>query len=449
MDAELRKDLIGNRWVLISPRRGKRPHDYNAGSNLKDQALQHPGPCAFCYNHENETGPELLSFHHDGCGPNEPCWRVRVVQNKFPAVSSDLPFAEPGNPLSFTLDGELRTHCCMPGFGSHEVVIETPEHDQVFTHLSVDQISEILRAYKFRIESLRKDPRYKYCQIFKNNGNAAGASMVHSHSQIIALPIVPKAPEDEFIGAKGFYERSGGKCLFCVVVLSHFDEGKVRLIDNSPHFISMAPYAARFAYETWILPKKHNSNFGSISNDEIKGLAEILKLTLCKMDKGFGYPPFNFMLQTGPLQDSNLAYYHWYIRIVPHLTSIAGFELGSGCHINPVAPEHAAEFLRGVDVDDEVKEAPQLSDGIIGTTDHDPPQRLINMADLGQNVEKQDSESRRLIHLADLDKPPERLSNMAELGGNDPKPPERLINMAELGENDHQPPLRLIHLADM
>lgn len=164
MDAELRKDLIVNRWVLISPRRGKRPHDYNSASpSLKQQAASHPGPCAFCYHHENETGPELLAFHHEGCAPNQPCWRVRVVQNKFPAVSTDL--TVPAEPENFGEDGYLRTHCLLPGFGSHEVVIETPDHDQVFTSLSVDQIIEILRAYQSRIEALREDERYKYCQV--------------------------------------------------------------------------------------------------------------------------------------------------------------------------------------------------------------------------------------------------------------------------------------------
>ncbi|CAM6092979.1 unnamed protein product [Calypogeia fissa] len=468
MDAELRKDLIVNRWVLISPRRGKRPRDYNsATTSLKQQASQHPGPCPFCYQHEDETGPELLAFRNEGCHPNEPCWRVRVVKNKYPAVSSDFPddYIEHGSDIG--IPPIVRS---MPGFGSHEVVIETPEHDQVFTSLSVDQICDILRAYRSRVETLRADPRIKYCQIFKNNGNAAGASMVHSHSQIIALPVVPKAPEDEYAGSKAYYEKSGSKCVFCEVIMYTLGEGKVRLIDQSPHLITLAPYAPRFAYETWILPRKHNSNFGSISEDEIRGLAEILKLTLCKMDKAFNYPPFNFMIQMAPLQDSDLAYYHWYIRIVPHLTSIAGFELATGCHINPVSPESAAEFLRGIRLDDEEEDAPHsngynnITDITNGTTNHEHPQRVIYMADLGKVQDKNpDAEPQRVIHMADLGKhDPEKLIYMADLGkNNDPErliymadlgkhdDPEKLVYMADLGKNDQQPPERLIHMADL
>ncbi|KAH9552781.1 hypothetical protein CY35_09G084200 [Sphagnum magellanicum] len=339
--AELRKDPLVQRWVIISDKRGKRPSDFKAAKSTEDVR---PGPCAFCPGYEEGTGPETFAMR-DGGEANASDWRVRVIVNKFPAVAPDFPCAD-----SAVGEGTVFGECRLPGFGSHEVVIETPDHDTPFVDLPVPHICDVLKAYQVRMKSFRKDARFKYCQVFKNRGNRAGASMTHSHSQVLALPIATHNIEDELRGAKEYYDTHG-RCIFCDVV-AHESAIKTRLIDENEHFVTAAPYAPRFPYETWLVPKRHSSNYETVGDDELQSLAALLKFMLQKMDVAFSQPPYNFMIQTAPLDPDNwdLPYYHWYVRLVPQLITLGGFELGSGCHINAVAPEKAAEFLRNVKI---------------------------------------------------------------------------------------------------
>eukprot|EP00850_Spirogloea_muscicola_P016763 SM000138S00070 [mRNA] locus=s138:288496:290629:- [translate_table: standard] len=241
--------------------------------------------------------------------------------------------------------------CRLPGFGAHEVVVETPAHDVALADLPAAQVECVLRAYRDRVRAFKADSRFQYVQLFKNHGNAAGASMTHSHSQLLALPIVPRAAAEQLDEARSFHERNNGACVFCRLVKHETEEDTARLIDRNKSFVAVAPFAPRFAYETWIIPaQRHVSNFECSTDEELTDLAEILKRMLQRINKALDTPPYNYVIDTAPLQDDEGTYtfYDWHMRIVPHLVEMGGFELGSGCHINSTLPEEAAEVLRNV-----------------------------------------------------------------------------------------------------
>lgn len=332
--SEFRQDPVVGKWVIFSAARGKRPSDFN--KHEPQQPSSTPGPCAFCPQREHETGEELFALpdHNDS-------WQVRVVKNKFPAVSVDF---DKHQRIQQDEDDPFRR----PGFGSHEVVIETPDHDVKFSCLSSLQVQGVFKAYRERMLDFRRDGRFKYVQVFKNKGNLAGASMQHSHSQIIALPFIPQDVRSEIEGSKTRFQETG-KCVLCEVLHQNLLDGK-RLIDCSPEYAVIAPYAPQYPYETWIVPRTHASNFEDANDSQLLSLASVLLSTLQKMDLAFDNPPFNYTLQTSPVEEHrSVPYYHWSLRILPHLVTLGGFELGSGCHINPVFPEDAAKTLRKID----------------------------------------------------------------------------------------------------
>jgi UDPglucose--hexose-1-phosphate uridylyltransferase len=343
--AELRHDKLRQRWIAISDKLGKRPSDFQRSDSQQRSECSNPGPCAFCHGFEHLNGHETFAIR-DGDQDDAPDWRVRVIVNKYPAVSMDY------NELQPTGEGTVYDGCRLPGFGSHEVIIETPNHLLNIPELPATHIAEVLKAYQARINFFQSDSRFKFCQVFKNRGNRAGASMTHSHSQLIALPVVTHNKISELRGAQEYYDKHK-QCLLCDVVQHDTQSNRSRLIDEDEHFVTIAPYAPMFPYETLLVPKRHSSNYESIGEDEIQAMARMLKLTLRKMDLAFGYPPYNYTLQTVPLgkEYNNSPHYHWYLDILPHLATPGGFELGSGCYINPVYPEKAAEFLRNLNIE--------------------------------------------------------------------------------------------------
>lgn len=343
--SELRKDPLLGKWVVLSEARGKRPSDFK--EDRAPSQAKRGGPCPFCQCHEHETGAELFAFRA-GSLVGAPDWRVRVVKNIFPAVSmerlaSDAPTTATGDESE---EGPFHG-CHIPGIGSHEVIIETPLHDVKFSSLSARNVEEILLCFRHRIRLLRDDGRFKYVQVFKNQGKAAGASMEHSHSQIIALPIIPHHVELEIDNARTYFQ-SKGRCIFCDI-LKHDIADASRLIDCSSEYAVLAPYAPKYPYETWIVPQTHSSNFENIDDFQLQRLAKVLLSTVRKMERLFNDVPFNYMLHTSPVQDyCDVPFYHWSIRVIPHLLTLGGFELGSGCHILPVYPEKAASELRDI-----------------------------------------------------------------------------------------------------
>ncbi|HAO94298.1 MAG: galactose-1-phosphate uridylyltransferase [Deltaproteobacteria bacterium GWC2_56_8] len=326
---ELRKDPIVGRWVIISTERGKRPSEFEF-----TQPAMKTGFCPFCPGNESKTPPEVLAYRKNGGGPNASGWHIRVVPNKYPALKVEGELNREG-------DG---VYDKMNGVGAHEVIIESPDHKDTLSKLSSRQFEEVLWAYRDRIIDLKKDTRLRYILIFKNHGEAAGASLEHTHSQLIALPIIPKRVAEELDGALEYYNFKE-RCVFCDIIRQEIMQG-IRVVSENRDFIAMAPYAPKAPFEIWILPKSHESNFENCQKHHYESLSTIFSDVLKRMDKVLNFPPYNFILHAGPIKDGATQFYHWHFELIPKLTKVAGFEWGSGFYINPTPPEEAARFLR-------------------------------------------------------------------------------------------------------
>ncbi len=331
---ELRKDPITNRWVIISTGRAKRPSDFvNESVEIRGK-----GMCPFDYGNEDKTPPEILTYGRNGGGANTPGWSVRVVPNKFPALGIEGDLDRSGEGLFDRMNG----------VGAHEVIVETPDHNLTLARLGEKAIVEVLYAFRDRMLDLKNDKRFRYVLIFKNHGDAAGASLEHTHSQLIALPIVPKRVREEVDNSKRYYNEKE-RCIFCDMIRQEREEG-VRVIAETPDFISLAPYAPRFPFEVWLLPKLHSSSFENNQSPVYASLARTLKDCLMRQEAVLNNPAYNLMLHTSPIGEESNPHYHWHIEIIPKLTKVAGFEWGSGFYICPTPPEESARFLREAQV---------------------------------------------------------------------------------------------------
>ncbi len=327
---ELRKDPITDSWVIISTDRARRPSDF-----VREPTSRQPSGrfCPFCPGNESKTPPEVLALR-DGSAPNQPGWRLRVIPNKFPVLGIEGDLDREGDGLFDK----------MQGVGAHEVVVETAEHALSLTDLSEKAIEEVLHAFQHRVKDLKNDRRLRYVLLFKNQGEAAGATLEHTHSQLIALPVVPKRVQEEVEGAKAYYDFKE-RCIFCDMIRQEA-KSRARIVTETDRFIVLEPYAARFPFETWILPKQHRSHFEDADAQSLQNLAWVLRSTLRKIEKVLEWPPYNFLIHTAPLQEAANAHFHWHIEVIPKLTRVAGFEWGSGFYINPTPPEESAQFLR-------------------------------------------------------------------------------------------------------
>ncbi len=326
---ELRKDPVLGRWIIISKERRKRPTDFpveiSNGSG---------GFCPLCPGNESFTPSEVLAYRDGHQFRNSPGWQVRVVPNKFPALVIEGDLSKEG----------LGLYDRMNGIGAHEVVIDGPDHDVAFADFSSAKKALVFKAYKERIIDLEKDPRFKYVMVFKNHGRAAGASLEHSHSQLIALPILPRMIVSELDGARSHFKYKE-RCIFCDIIRQEIRQNE-RVVCQNERFITITPFAPRTPFEMWVLPKRHASSFYSLDDEDLQALADIFSDSLQRLNKCIPNVPYNFVLHTDPLRSGGLEYYHWHFEIMPKLTSIAGFEWGSGFYINPVPPEEAALYLR-------------------------------------------------------------------------------------------------------
>jgi UDPglucose--hexose-1-phosphate uridylyltransferase len=333
---ELRKDPIVGRWVIISTDRARRPQDLRV-----ERDSPRVGLCPFCPGQEDKTPHEVLAWRPSD-GPaarrDAPGWTLRVFPNKFPAlmIEGDLDRAGDG------------VYDRMNGIGAHEVIVETPSHAKSFAQLSQSEIEGVLGAYRDRIHDLKRDMRFRYVMIFKNHGSAAGASLEHSHSQLIALPIVPKTVAEEMKGALEYFTYKE-RCVFCDIVRQEIAQ-RTRLVYQNADFVVLEPYAPKFPFETWVLPKRHRGAFEDSTPAEYAGLADAMRVSLAKLHLALDDPPYNFILHTAPFSESSSPSYHWHVEIMPTLGKVAGFEWGSGFYINPTPPEEAARFLRELEV---------------------------------------------------------------------------------------------------
>lgn len=338
---ELRFDPLRNRWVIVVPERARRPSDYlihEAGETIKGAMA-----CPFCWGNEDKTPPEIFALR-DGSAPNTPGWRVRVVPNKFPALRVE--------------DSAIRygvgVFDVVSGAGAHEVIIETPSHNRGLADLSVEETRDVLVTFRERVRDLNRDERLRYVLVFKNHQLAAGASLEHTHSQLIATPMVPPTIKEELIVCRQHF-RLKERCLICDVIGQELRLGE-RIIYENTDLLIWAPFASSFPFEMWVLPKNHLHDYSKLSDGELAAVAHVLKRSLLSLKELLNDPPYNLVLHTAPppfkragYADhwSSIAYdYHWHIEIIPRLTRIAGFEWGAGLFINPTPPEIAADYLR-------------------------------------------------------------------------------------------------------
>jgi UDPglucose--hexose-1-phosphate uridylyltransferase len=221
---------------------------------------------------------------------------------------------------------------------------------QTLATMPVRRIEDVFWAFRDRILDLKQDRRFKYIMVFKNHGEAAGASLEHAHSQLIALPILPKQVTEELDGSKRYFANKE-RCIFCDILRQEI-ESRVRVAAENQDFVTICPYAPRYPFETWIMPRRHESAFENSPSQLYENLARILKVVLNKAIRVLGNPAYNFVLHTSPIQENTNDYYHWHMEIIPKLTKIAGFEWGTGFYINPTPPEEAAKFLREAKVEE-------------------------------------------------------------------------------------------------
>ena len=339
---ELRRDPVIGRWVIISTERAKRPDQFSA-SGVEAEEFAPGEKCPFCEGNESMTPPEIYALRKPGTKPNGPGWDVRVI----PSISPLL-----------RIEGNLDRHGhgmydLMNAIGAHEIVIETPKHSME-SDIPKEQVTKGMNVIIDRVIDLERDFRIKYALIFKNYGQAAGGGHIkHSRLQIIGTPVNLKRVKEELAGAKRYYDYKD-RCIFCDIIRQEL-KTHVRVIAESKEFMAIAPFASRFPFETWILPKAHSCDFYKIDREKLPDFVEILQLVFAKTRKVIGDFPFNFVLHAAPFRRDTLKKgywetierdYHWHFEILPILTRVAGFEWGSGFYINPLPPEDACKSVR-------------------------------------------------------------------------------------------------------
>lgn len=330
---ELRKDPILGRWIIISKERGKRPTDF-----IIEKSASKGGFCPLCPGNENTTPPEVLCYGRNSSKPNTPGWSLRVVPNKYPALVIEGDLGKEGEGL----------YDKMNGIGAHEVLVESPNHDEAMTYLPPERMMQIFLAFRDRLNDLAHDKRFRYVMVFKNYGRAAGASLEHSHAQLVALPILPRMIVSELDGSLSYYKYKE-RCVFCDIIRQEINQD-IRVVCQNDLFVTITPYAPRSPFEMWILPKRHSSSYASMDEPSFQALTDIFSESLRRLDKCFPDVPYNFVLHTSPLRSQPLEHFHWHFEIMPKLTMIAGFEWGSGFYINPTPPEDAARYLKEVEL---------------------------------------------------------------------------------------------------
>ncbi|UCF66843.1 MAG: galactose-1-phosphate uridylyltransferase [Acidobacteriota bacterium] len=338
--SELRHDPVSRRWVIVAAERSLRPNEFQIARPVPPN--DEP-PCPFCPGQEAGTPKELYAVR-DGDKANAPDWRVRVIPNKRPVLA-----------IEGTLDRRgLGLYDRMRGIGAHEIVIETPQHKLRPFELPHLQFAAALTAARTRLVDLLKDSRFKYALLHKNYGQTAGATIFHPTQQIVATPVTPFSVATKLQTSRAHFHLKE-RCLFCDMIAQEIEDGS-RVVQIDEHFVTFAPYAARFPFELQVYPRQHAHQFTGMGDRDIERLASHMLGVFSRLNTVLGDPPLNWMVVNAPNTEtqfrrggywSTLEYdFHWHIEILPRLTPLAGFEWGTGFYINPTAPEDAAAFLR-------------------------------------------------------------------------------------------------------
>lgn len=341
---EMRRDPVQMRWVVIATERGNRPSIF-----IEQKQVLSTEDDPFLEGNESMTPPEVYAVRDEDDNGNDrdkPGWQVRVVPNKYPALKVEGDWNRQGVGL----------YDRMNGIGAHEVVIETPDPVAQLSDLDPDHAILVVQAWRERLKDLMKDRRLKYVTVFRNQGQVAGASQAHAHSQIVATPMIPQNIAIELKSAQKHYSEKE-RCIFCDILRQELDTNE-RIISQNDQFAAFAPYASRFPFEICLMPKYHQHDFRKIETEDLSLFAELLQDVLQRMKIGLNDPPYNLVLHTSPNSETfdyrpdhwvTLPHdWHWHVEIIPRLTEVAGFEWGTGLFINPTSPEQAAEYLRGV-----------------------------------------------------------------------------------------------------
>jgi UDPglucose--hexose-1-phosphate uridylyltransferase len=326
---DLRKDPVTGRWVVVSTERTKRPADFHRSQVV----ISNQGVCPFCPGNESRTPPEVLAYRSSG-GPNQPGWSTRVVPHRFPALRVE-------GDLNQTADG---LYDRMNGIGAHEVIIDCPEHVASLADALEDNVRDVFFAYRDRALDLKKDPRFEYIQLFKNQGQVAGGALEHTHTELIALPLVPHNLSMELKGAARYF-KFRNRCVFCDIVCQEL-ANRSRIVLEGAHVVVLAPFASRCPFELWVLPKRHGSHFEMQPDEVFCDFAACLLAVLASLDRALERPAYNLVLHTAPLRRGEIESFDWHLEIVPRLSRTGGFAMGTGFYLNPTPPEEAARFLR-------------------------------------------------------------------------------------------------------
>lgn len=344
---EIRKDPTSDRWVIIAPARAERPRDEFGG----DPAAA-ARDCPFCEGREAATPGELAALRQNNTAHDEPGWTVRVVPNKFPALQI-------AKHSSGRLEG---LHASIAGRGLHEVIVECPEHRIRVTELEHGQLNQVMEIYRQRMRAAAADPQLAAGMIFKNMGVLAGASLEHAHSQLLALPLVPELLQRELDQGRAHWETHQ-ECLWCRLIQAELADG-ARIVSESAGFVALCPWAPRLPLETWIIPRRHASQFEDATDDELEQLGSLLHEVIHRIEQVSpeADPAYNYYIHSGPFDRQSGDHYHWHVEIVPRLAMTAGFEWGTGLFINPISSEVAAEALRQVTITEARQAAPRSAD---------------------------------------------------------------------------------------
>ena len=329
--SEFRQNFATKEWVIIAPGRSARPNDFRNQASRVTEARPHRGDCPFCPGNEQQTGRETFRIAN-GSG-----WDVRIVQNKFAAL----------DPAKSTTRHQHGRFLKSDSYGVAEIVIESPVHDETLTSMPMNRVQHVLRAYKERSAEIGRLKNMAIVMLFRNYGPGAGTSLEHPHAQIIGSPIIPPHIRDPFQKAALHYD-SFGTCVYCDLLAEELRQAE-RIIASNEHFVSFCPYASRTPFEIRIYPRRHNASFTWVSEAELAAFASLLQTTLYRIGVVLGNPSYNFVIRSSPVGDEDVRYLHWYFLLIPKITTPAGFEIGSGIYINPVAPEDCAEQLRRAD----------------------------------------------------------------------------------------------------
>lgn len=333
---QLRQNYVLKEWVIIATDRAKRPEQLKENKDISANILpEFDETCPFCPGNEKkfENTEEFFRIGNN----NE--WKLKVIPNKFPALTPEV------NGIDFNTSGYFRW---MDGIGNHEVLIESPKHNLTLATMETEDVNNVLKTYQQCIKSLREIPYIESVIPFRNHGTKAGASLVHPHSQVIGLPVIPRDIIERMNESIRYHEEHR-ECIFCRVLNSELESGE-RIVINSKSFTVFVPYAAYSPFAMWLFPKRHSSSFTDVTDEEMPELSSVLRQALRKLYFGVNDPDYNYIVRSAPKGYENSSFFHWYITIVPRLTRTAGFELGSGMFINPSIPEENAEYLRNINV---------------------------------------------------------------------------------------------------